>query len=573
MGASWALWKKAQDIFTNTQGQFNFSSGAYTGNGFSDFLLGYAGGYTEDAVHDSGQYNNVSWAAYFQDNWRVNNRLTLNLGVRWDGVPHTYEANNRLGNFYPNLYNPANAATLASGNSSIDPGSAGLGTSPNPILANTPIYLNGIGIPGKNGIPKGVVDDHWAAFAPRVGFAYDFTGGGKTVIRGGFGANFSRIQGNDMYNAGANSPFNATDGLSNVLLSNPKTSILDNSTLTAPIPVVDITGMDRTNYKLPVTYQYSLGVQQALGPKSVLSVSYVGNQSRHLNDYRQTNLPPFADLPGLVTSNNANNAYNTLLPFVGFRSVRMAADEANGSYNSLQTDLRATVRKDLVLQFGYTYSKAVDPTSATGSGADLQNVTNPYVGWRYDLGPSIYDRTHVAFVNLVYDLPIFRNTSNRLLKGTLGGWQLSGIVTIQSGAPINVVLGGTSAGSIVQQAGNRPNVNGPITYPHTVDEWFDTSVFSTPAPGTFGDLGHNAIRGPGRDNWNLSIFKTFAFTERLRFEFRAESFNTWNHTQFKGDQNGSFGNGIDTNTSDSRFGQVTAAFDPRVFQLGAKLIF
>jgi hypothetical protein len=348
---------------------------------------------------------------------------------------------------------------------------------------------------------------------------------------------------------------------------------LDNSTLTAPIPVVDITGMDRTNYKLPVTYQYSLGVQQALGPKSVLSLSYVGNQSRHLNDYRQTNLPPFADLPSLVTSNNANNAYNTLLPFVGFRSIRMAADEANGSYNSLQTDLRATVRKDLVLQFGYTYSKAVDPTSATGSGADLQNVTNPYVGWRYDLGPSIYDRTHVAFVNLVYDLPIFRNTSNRLLKGTLGGWQLSGIVTIQSGAPINVVLGGTSAGSIVQQAGNRPNVNGLITYPHTVGEWFDTSVFSTPAPGTFGDLGHNAIRGPGRDNWNLSIFKTFAFTERLRFEFRAESFNTWNHTQFKGDQNGSFGNGIDTNTSDSRFGQVTAAFDPRVFQLGAKLIF
>jgi outer membrane receptor protein involved in Fe transport len=141
-------------------------------------------------VHDSGQYNNVSWAAYFQDNWRVNNRLTLNQGVRWDGVPHTYEANNRLGNFCPNLYNPASAATLASGNSSIDPGSAGLGTSPNPILANTPIYLNGIGIPGKNGIPKGVVDDHWAAFAPRVGFAYDFTGAGKTVIRGGFVAQF-----------------------------------------------------------------------------------------------------------------------------------------------------------------------------------------------------------------------------------------------------------------------------------------------------------------------------------------------------------------------------------------------
>lgn len=573
MGASWALWKKAQDIFTNTQGSFDFSQGAYTGNGFSDFLLGYAGGYSEDAVHDSGQYNNVSWAAYFQDNWRVNNRLTLNLGVRWDGVPHTYEANNRLGNFYPNLYNPADAAVLAPGNSSIDPASPGLGTSPNPILAGTPIYLNGIGIPGQNGIPKGVVDDHWYAFAPRVGFAYDLSGGGKTVVRGGFGSNYSRIQGNDMYNAGANSPFNATDGLSNVLLSNPKTSILTNATLTAPIPVVDITGMQRDNYKLPVTYQYSLGVQQALGPKSVLSVSYVGNQSRHLNDYRQTNLPPFADLPGLVTSNNANNAYNTLLPFVGYRSIRLAADEANGSYNSLQTDLRATVRKDLTLQLGYTYSKAIDPTGATGSGADLQNVTNPYVGWRYDQGPSIYDRTHVAFVNFVYDVPLFRNASSRFVRATAGGWQVSGIVTAQSGAPLNITLGGTSAGSIVQQAGNRPNAV-PISYPHTVNEWFDPTPFlspaAIPAPGLFGTLGHNAIRGPGRDNWNLSVFKTFAVTERARFELRLESFNTWNHTQFRGDVNGG---GIDINTTDGRFGQVTSAFDPRTFQLGGKFVF
>jgi hypothetical protein len=573
IGGSWAYWTKAQDIFTTPQGNFDFSAAAYTGNGFSDFLLGYAGGYSEDAVKDSGQYNNVSWAGYVQDNWRVNHQLTLNLGVRWDGVPHTYEANDRLGNFYPNLYNPANTAALAPGNSSILPGSPGLGTSPNPILAGVPIYLNGIGIPGKNGIPKDVVDNHWAAFAPRVGFAYDLTGAGKTVIRGGFGTNYSRIQGNDMYNAGANSPFNATDGLSNVLLDNPKTSILTNSTLTAPIPVVDLTGMQQNNYKLPVTYQYSLGVQQALGPRSVLSVAYVGNQSRHLNDYRQINLPAFSDLPALVTTNNANNLYNTELPYLGFRSIRMSEDEANGHYNSLQTDLHANVRKDLTLQVGYTYSKAIDPTGATGSGADLQNVTNPYVGWRYDQGPSIYDRANVAFVNFVYGLPIFRNTSNRLLKATVGGWQLSGIITAESGAPINITLGGTSAGSIVQQAGNRPNAV-PFSTPHTVDQWFDPAPFLTaaaiPAPGTWGTLGHNAIRGPGRDDWNLSVFKTFAFTERFRFELRVETFNTWNHTQLRGDDNGG---GIDLNTTDGRFGQVTAAFDPRVFQLGGKLLF
>ena len=575
-GGSWAYWTKAQSIFTTPQGNFDFSAAQYTGNGFSDFLLGYAGGYSEDAVKDSGQYNNVSWAAYVQDNWRVNKRLTLNLGLRWDGVPHTYEANQRLGNFYTSLFNPVTPAeVLGAGNSFILPTAPGLGTSPNPILAGTPIYLNGIGIPGKNGIPNDVVNNHWAAFGPRIGFAYDPLGDGRTVFRGGFGINYSRIQGNDMYNAGGNSPFNATAGLSNVLLANPQTGVATGTTLTAPIPVVDLTGLDINNYKLPVTYQYSLGVQRAIGPRSVLSVAYVGNQSRHLNDYRQINLPAFSSLPTLVGNAIAgdNSGYNAAVPYIGYRSIRMSEDEANANYNSLQVDFHGNLRNDLNFQVGYTYSKDIDPTNATGSGADLQNVSNPYLGWKYDEGPSIYDRTNVAFVNFVYDLPIFRHSSNRLLKSTVGGWQLSGIVTAESGAPINIVLGGTSAGSVVQQASNRPDVAGPISTPHTVQAWFDPASFTTPAVGTWGDLGHNAIRGPGRDNWNLSLFKTFAFTERFHFEFRAESFNTWNHTQFRGDQNGSNGNGIDTSTTDARFGQVTAAYDPRTFQFGGKLIF
>ena len=105
MGASWAIYKKIQDLFGNTQGSFNFN-GNYTGNDFADYLLGFSNSYTELAVQDSGHWNNVSWAAYIQDNWRVNKRLTLNLGLRWDGVPHTYEANNRMANFYPNLLQP-----------------------------------------------------------------------------------------------------------------------------------------------------------------------------------------------------------------------------------------------------------------------------------------------------------------------------------------------------------------------------------------------------------------------------------------------------------------------------------
>src|SRR5580692_8878961 len=134
-GGSWALYKKTQDLFGQTQGGFNFD-GTFTGNDFADFLLGDAKNYQELAVQDAGQWNNVSWAAYIQDNWRVNRRLTLNLGLRWDGVPHTYEANNRMGNFYPNLYNPANAPIFVAGSNgnNIAPNSPGLGTSPNPIL-------------------------------------------------------------------------------------------------------------------------------------------------------------------------------------------------------------------------------------------------------------------------------------------------------------------------------------------------------------------------------------------------------------------------------------------------------
>jgi len=215
-------------------------------------------------------------AAYAQDNWRVNRRLTVNLGLRWDGVPHTYEAHDRMGNFYPSLYNPANAAVLVTNPNdpafgTISPTSPGLGTSPNPILAGVPLYLNGIGIPEKNGVPKGLVNNHWAAFGPRIGLAYDLTGSGKTVVRGGFGIMYERIQGNDMYDAGPNIPFSLNVGLQSVSLSNPGISLATGNLANRPINTADITGLAVNNYKLPASYQYSIGVQRQLNSKSVLT--------------------------------------------------------------------------------------------------------------------------------------------------------------------------------------------------------------------------------------------------------------------------------------------------------------
>ncbi len=586
LGGSWALYKKVQDAFANTQGNFTFN-GKYSGNDFADFLMGYAQQYNEDAVKIAGNWNNVSWAAYVQDDWRVTHRLTLNLGLRWDGVPHTYEAKHQSSNFYPNLYDPANAATFdANGNicsvNSIPacPGgpSPGLGTSSNPILNGVQFYVNGIGIGGLNGIPDGLVDNHWAAFGPRVGFAFDLTGQGKSVLRGGFGIMYERIQGNDMYNGAVNPPNDLQPKLNDVSLSNPGYNITTGGTITAaalPVLPLVVSGINANNYKLPVVYQYSLGFQQSIGEGSVLGISYVGSQSRHQNDYREINLPPIAQLPALLAG---SGSFVQSVPYLGFSDIRLAENEANGSYNSLQVDLRGNAFRDLQYQFGYTWSKALDAATSNGSGGDLNNVTNPYVGWRYDLGPSPFDRTHIAFANFVYTIPLFNKSDSRAVRSVLGGWQLSGIVTMQSGAPLAIGLSGSNVASLFNfttNTGNRPNVVAPVSYPQSVNEWFSTESFSAPActtgPDCWGDLGHNNIRGPGRDNWNLSLFKSFTFNDRgTRLEFRAESFNTWNHTQFKGDYNNG---GISTNFGSSNFGAVTAAFDPREFQLGLKLVF
>jgi hypothetical protein len=588
-GFSWAIYKKGQDAFANTQGNFTFD-GSFTGNDFADYLLGYAQQYNEDAFKIHGQWNNISLASYIQDNWRVSKRLTLNLGLRWDGVPHTYEANQQSTNFYPGLYNFDNAATfdsqghICSANSApACPGgpSPSLGTSPNPILAGVQFYTNGIGTGGKGGLPKGLVDNHWANFGPRIGFAYDVTGEGKTVVRGGFGIMYERVQGNDMYNGATNPPGNFQPTLNNVLLSNPGTGVTSGNTITAadlPVLPLGITGVENP-YKPGTSYQYSVGVQQALGQRAVLGVSYVGSQNRHLNDYKAINLPPIADLPAMV---QANALDNTDVKYLGFGGIRLAANEANSHYNSLQVDLHGRVTHDLQLQFGYTFSKAIDATTSNGSGGDLQNVTNPYAGWRYDVGPSQFDRRHNAFVNFVYDVPLFRNTSNRFLKTALGGWQTSGILTFQTGAPIDLGVVSQKINGVTQNVvngilantGNRPDLIGKISYPKKPGEWFDTSAFAIPAcqtgPDCWGNLGFDAIRGPGRQNWDLTLLKNFAFTERFRLQFRVDGFNIWNHTNFNGDKNNG---GIGLNQGSGNFGVISKAYDPRQFQLALKLSF
>jgi len=357
-----------------------------------------------------------------------------------------------------------------------------------------------------------------------------------------------------------------------VSLTNPSTSLLTSTTIPASIPITGFTGLAGNLYAPPRSSQFSLGIQRSIG-KAVLSATYVGSQNRHQSYYTETNLVPEGLLAGMVGSTALAQTYNANVPYLGYNSVRMAENEANSDYNGLQLSFRGTaLRNDLTYQVGYTYSHTNDPVAGTSNGFDLNNVSNPYLGWKYDWGPSFFDIQNNFFTNFVYDIPLLKHSDNKLLKTTLGGWEISGIVTAITGAPLNIGVSGQNVCSVVPNCNNRPNVTGSLNNPHTVKEWFDTAAFSMPTAGNWGNEPHNGVRGPGRQNWNVSLFKNFLFNEErgTNLQFRAEFFNIWNHPQWIGD---AVNGGISTNLGSGNFGQVTSAYDPRVIQLALKFTF
>ena len=554
---------KNQELQANTQGTAAFGAGSFSGDSYINFLLGDADSFTQLQFLAGKHWVNNNYAFYGNDNWRVNSRLTFNLGLRYDALPHAFERYDQFANFVPELYDRTQPYPL-------NPDGTLKASSLTPFNGQN-FYLNGIRLAGVNGFPRGNVQNYYNTVEPRVGFAYNVGGDGKTVLRAGAGLFFERVQGNDVYNAALNPPFAYQPSATNVYFSNPNTSALTGATTSQTFPsTMTVLGY---RYRPPGTAMFSLGIQRQMAKSVVAVLQYVGSRGWDQSDDRAINTLPLSDIADrqLVATGKANA--NLLRQFPGFSSITIEENQTNFAYNSLQAGLRMENQHGVTLQLAYTWSHEIDNVSN-----DLVQVSNPF-DLSYDRGSGALDRRHIFNANYVYTLPFFAKSSSRLLHGVLGGWEFSGVTVAQSGVPVGGNgLGVTYTGPDVLGLGgvgrNRPNQVAPVSYPHTVNAWFSASSFANPvapwnggANNGFGNARKDAVVGPGLLNFNMSLFKNIELTSREtgpRVQLRFESFNTFNHTQFLG---------VNTSSADPNFGKVTSTYDPRVLQLGAKFSF
>jgi hypothetical protein len=538
----------------NTQGTAIFNSSSFSKDSYVNFLLGDANTFEQLNYLYGKHWVNNNYGFYVLDNWHVQPRLTLNLGIRFDGMPHAFERYNQFANFVPADYNYGlgNPVTAAG---TLDPAQL-------TNFKGTPFYLNGIQLAGVNGFPRGNVQNKYNTWQPRIGFAYDATGDGKTVVRGGFGMFFERVQGNDVYNAALNPPFAYIPTATNVYFSNPNTSALTGATTAQTFPSA-LTNLEY-KYTPPGTATFSFGVQRQLAPSIVAVVQYAGSIGWDQNDDRNINTLPLTDpnnpanpydLREGVSNGSLNANIYRIQP--GYAGITQEENETNFTYNSLQIGLRMENRHGLTTQVAYTYSHEIDEVTN-----DLNGLSNPF-NPAYDRGSGGFDRRHILNINYIYNIPGFDHSTNSLARSALGGWQFSGVTVAQSGTPAPITY--TGAVDTLGLGGgttNRPDLVAPVSYPKKRLAWFSTSSFANPTPpwlggpnSGFGNAAKDVVVQPGLFNFNWSLFKNIAFkAEGPSLELRFEFFNVFNHTEF---------NNIDQSSGDGNFGQVTTTYDPR----------
>ena len=564
----------------NTPGAFDFGRNANTpldtNWAFSNALLGNFNSYSEGTFrpYSHYRYSQVEW--YVQDSWRVTSRLTLDLGLRAYYAPSAHDDRFAITTFDASQYRRSDSATL------IVPGrdAAGKRVGVDPRTGTIyPLPYIGLFVPGSgNYAPgmvvggKGFIDTLYTnkvqSFGPRIGLAWDVTGDGKTALRTGFGIFYDRPQGNVYSGTNGQPPVAYTP----TLYFSSIDTFLQASGAVGPSGVnAPQTGQQ----PLPSVMNFSFGLQRQIGFGTVVDASYVGSLGRNLLYVRDINaIPMFArfDPRNIDTTTGSPLPDNFLRPYYGLSNINVRGFGATSNYHSLQVSANRRLSQGLQYGISYTFSKAL------GVGAADFDGVSPYFSMRSrNYGLLSYDVTHNLVINSIYEIPdLGKRLGAKPLSWILGNWQVSGIATFQSGFPFTptfstsdtVDLTGSGEGARITVLGDPWLPKGERNF----DRNFKTEMFARTPKGDFGNAGIGILRGPGINNWDISVTKRFPVTERQYFQFRSEFYNTFNHTQFSGLSTGARFNpaGEQINLN---FGAYTSARDPRRIQFSLRYMF
>ena len=595
-------------------GAFNFSSNdsnytaalGNTGHPYANALTGSFRSYAESSARPHTDLERTLMQWYVQDQWKVNRRLTLNYGARMGWYSQWSQRNLDASNFDATLFTPAKSLVLyrafCVGGT---PATAACATAnrraQNPVtgalLTNTNLVgtfvpgvgdkLNGVAVGTEPNVPHGFKDPAPLQVQPRFGFAWDITGKSKTVLRAHGGVYHSTRTGGGTTggNLVSNPPYQRSVTIDYGTIDN--LASLVGTALERPTALNAVEVHTRT----PTIYNFSFGIQQEIGFKTLLEVSYVGSLAWHLGELRNINgvpdgarFDPANRNPFSAPSATATGALadDFLRLYQGYADINVVMGSGGSNYNGLQVQVSRRYAQRFQYGIAYTWHKTLDYAND-----DSSNVSYPRPYRAFNYGVADHDQTQIFTANYIWDVPGLgkRLNNNRVAKTLFDGWQLSGTTSLVSGRAQSVSV--TYSGGLTDNTGGENNgrplvlCNPNQRVADAADGtpvYFDAACFARPLTrGEIGNAQRNLLRRPGLINSDLAMFKNVRLREKLRLQFRWETYNLFNHTNF---------NAFDTaltltlNTTtnqvtqtNARFGQPTSARSPRVMQGSLRISF
>ncbi len=496
----------------------------------------------------TGEYKNnraTYTALYFQDDFKLSQRLTLNLGVRYEPTPPWHEVRGRIEYFTIENF---------------------LGGVRSPQFKNAP---PGVLFRGDPGVPEDGALGDYNNLGGRFGFAWDVFGDGKTSVRGGAGMFYDQHLLGEFNNGGVNAPpwsirlsvsrpqgafSDPYQGRNDFNLITPASIGSPDAAFPRPVLLTTYDGKHTT----PLTYNWNLTLEREVFQGWLARAAYVASASNYGRVVKQLN----PARPGT----GSTDSRRLFAPELG--NIDYFTEDRRSYYHSMQLSLNKRLSQGLSVLANYTWSKSLGNYSGSAGEANEVAPWNVPNADSFVYGPMDFDYRHRFVVSWVWELPKVK-TDNAFLKGLLHGWQANGIGQYQSGGAFTITSGRDNSQTGINRdrakfTGVSPDA--PAGSDKTV--WFNPAAFAVNDVGTFGTVGRGAFHGPHLFNWDMGFFKTFTFTEQVNLQFRAEMFNIFNQVNF---------DNPNTNVSGGGFGRITRthpnAGDPRIIQFGLKLNF